>query len=463
MTVPARAPRPLVIAGATLVPMDGGGPRRGRSVLVEDGWIRAVAPAAELAAADAEVLDAEGRFLVPGLCDMHVHYWEPLDANLFLASGVTLVRNMWGGPLHLELRRRVELGELPGPRVVTASPVIDAPGDDGTMLWREAVSLVDPAGATALVERCARLGYDQIKAYSWLRPEVLRALGRAAAGAGLRLTGHCPEGVSFEEAVAAGMSCFEHLLGIERGRLRGGQEYPPQWRVGDRATALRRLRLSARQVDLDAVRRLAAGLAAGDVWNCPTLVLPQAVLRALDDRAGGDDLRYQTDGTVARWRASAAAGPPAPLGDEMRDLRRLRHEVQLRIVSILHAEGAPLLAGTDTPNPFVLQGRSLHDELENLVRAGLTPVEALRLATVEPARFLGRERETGTLAAGRRADLVLTRADPLRELSTLRRPDAVLVNGYRLLRPDLDRLLEERARWAAARAPDPAKASQPSG
>jgi imidazolonepropionase-like amidohydrolase len=119
-------------------------------------------------------------------------------------------------------------------------------------------------------------------------------------------------------------------------------------------------------------------------------------------------------------------------------------------VALLHVAGAPLLAGTDASNPFVVQGASLHDELASLVLAGLTPHQALRCATSEAARFLDRSAEFGTLAPGRRADLVLTRRDPLQDLGALRHPEAVLVNGYRLSRTHLDGLLAERAGWAAS-------------
>src|SRR5262249_2770243 len=156
-----------------------------------DGRIAAVAPAGELAGVEAAAIDASAMFLTPGLCDMHVHYWEPSDANLFLPHGVTLVRNMWGSPFHLDLRRRVESGELAGPRLVTTGPVIGGAGDDGGTVWPGATMVLDAGAADGVVDDCAAAGYDQVKVYSWLRPDVLRALGRAAARAGLRVTGHC--------------------------------------------------------------------------------------------------------------------------------------------------------------------------------------------------------------------------------------------------------------------------------
>lgn len=423
--------------------MDGERVVRGHSLLIEDGRIAAIAPAAEMGSANAEVLDASGLFATPGLCDMHVHHWEPTEANLFLAHGVTLVRNLWGTPFHLDRARRVERGELAGPRIVTTGPIVDGLGDDGRPVWPTATVLTDPAGAASVVAACAEAGYQQVKTYSWLRLDVLRALGRAAATAGLRMVGHCPEGVSLEEAIDAGTSCFEHLMGIERGHLLGGVEYPPLRARGDRAALLHRLRLAAGSLDLEAVRRLAARMARERVWNCPTLVQPRALTRDPEEAATDPALRTQAPARAAAWLAG--------LGDEeLRAARRRRNEALVRVVAVLREEGAPLLAGTDTPNPFVAQGSSLHDELATLVEAGLSPYEALRCATSEAARFLGRSDELGTLAAGRRADVLLTRGDPLRDLAALRRPEAVLVNGRVLARADLDRLVADRERWASA-------------
>ncbi|HXM58266.1 MAG TPA: hypothetical protein VOB72_22895, partial [Candidatus Dormibacteraeota bacterium] len=221
----AAAP-PLVISGVTVLTMRDRRPLADRSVLIRDGRIESVEPRGALERSGFEVLDGAGRFLVPGLADMHVHWWRPEDGRLYLASGVTTVRNMAGAPVHLDLARRVERGELAGPHLITASPVVDGMGEDGQTVWPSAQLLVHPEKAGALVRRYAGQGYRQVKAYTWLRLDVLRALGRAAAEAGLPLTGHCPEGLTFEEAMAAGMRCFEHLLGIERGHLLDGYLLP---------------------------------------------------------------------------------------------------------------------------------------------------------------------------------------------------------------------------------------------
>jgi imidazolonepropionase-like amidohydrolase len=434
---------PLVISGVTLLTMRERRPLAGRSVLVRDGRVESVEPVGVLERSGFEVLDGSGRFLMPGLADMHVHWWRPEDGRRYLAHGVTTVRNMAGAPVHVDLARRVERGEVLGPRLVTASPVVDGMGEDGQTVWPSAQLLVHPEKAEPLVRRYAGQGYRQVKAYTWLRIDALQALGRAAAEAGLPLTGHCPEGVTFEEAMDAGMRCFEHLLGVELGHVRHGRSLPVRRRPVASARDLSQRIAAASGVDYEAIRRLAALLAARQVWNCPTLVLNASALdpsRALADPR----LRHESPDVAAAWRHAAAS-----VGDQVARLHRVRAEMLGRVVAILHEEGAPLLAGTDAPNPFVLQGSSVLDELAALVRAGLDRWEALRCATSEAASFLGEEREWGTVAPGRRADLLLLRRDPLRDLDALREPEAVFVAGRRM---SDDALLDRAAQGLGAGA-----------
>lgn len=395
-------------------------------MLVRDGRIEVVEPRGTLERAGFEVLDGSGRFLMPGLADMHVHWWRPEDGRLYLACGVTTVRNMAGAPIHLDLARRVESGELAGPHMVTATPVIDGMGEDGQTVWPSAQLLVHPEKARPLVRRYASRGYQQVKAYTWLRLDVLQALGRAAAEAGLPLTGHCPEGLTFEEAIAAGMRCFEHLLGIERGHLLNGARMPVRRRPVASARDLRSRIAAASRVDYEAIRRLAALMAAQQVWNCPTLALNAS---AVDPALTLADPRLQLESrdVEAAWKHAAAA-----VSDQIARLHCVRAEMYARAVAILHEEGAPLVVGTDSPSPFVFQGSSVRDELAHLVRAGLDRWQALRCATSEAARFLGQEREWGTAERGKRADLLLLSRDPLHDLDALRKPEVVFVAGRRV-------------------------------
>lgn len=365
----------MAIVGASVIPMDTERVLADHTVVVAGGSIIEVGPQAEISLAGYEVVDGRGRYLLPGLADMHVHLWDSALVPMYLTHGITTVRNMWGDPVHLALRRRVAEGATLGPRLITASPGIDGLGPDGATAWPGGRHLEDPAKAGMLVADFARRGFDQIKVYTWLKPPVLDALGAAAAEEGLAMVGHCPASMTFERALKAGMACFEHLENVEAGRL-----------------------TAAGGLDGPSMKRLARQMADGGVWNCPTLVLARGA-----------------DGSA---------------------IHRLRAEA----VAVLHAEGAPLLAGSDTPNDGLGPGEGLHRELGELRAAGLSPFEALACATTAPARFLGHDDE-GTVAPGNRADLVLVRRNPLVDLTALAEIEAVVVAGRLLRRADLDAIV----------------------
>jgi hypothetical protein len=394
---------------------------------------------------------------MPGLADMHVHYNDPGVAGQLIANGITHVRHMWGAPHQLALNQKVRAGEFPGPWIASTSPIIDGLGTHGQTAWPGSVLLTDPAKAEPLVKQYAQRGYRQIKAYQWLKPEVLRALGDAARAAGLRVVGHCPEGMSFEDAIDAGMSCFEHLTGVGRGHLTGGREFPDLRDPISRRGSPETVGLLAHHLDADAIKRLADRMAREDVWTCPTLVVWQKQVQVPEEALTDPALKYESPGTAKGWEMALRgrhAQLPIPV-NEWVGLARARDAALAGVVRTLHAAGAPLLLGTDAPNPFVVFGFGLHQELGNLVRAGLSPFEALRCGTSNGARFLGEADEWGTLAVGKQADLLFARDNPLEGVATLRQPAAMLVNGYYFDRQALDGLLEARAAQFSAPTPPP--------
>ena len=443
LTFPSRLSTPMAITNVAVVPMDEKRVLHAHTVVIDDGSITAIGPSAAMDTAGMSTVDGSGRYLLPGLADMHVHYWTPGDPALFLANGVTLVRNMAGAPFHLELQRQIQDGELPGPHIVTTSPIIDRmPPPLPT--WRGADG---PSAARCLPRQLAARGYEQIKVLNSLSLETLQAICDEASLAGLRVTGHCPDAATFEQAIEAGMSSFEHLTGIWRGHMRKGIDLPELSHL-----ALEALEAVADGIDEDAIRRLAHDMALQDVWNCPTLVALRSIYEPQDEGLVHPRMqpivRHVPQAAMSMWALldpSARFPDGLPAYQRWRDAMKRRNEALMRIVRILHEEGAPLLAGTDTSVRFVVQGFSIHEELSNLVEAGLTPYEALRCATSEAARFLGQTGEWGTVAVGRRADLLLVRGNPLTEIGALQNLEAVLVNGFHLTRSDLDRLLEQQA------------------
>jgi len=222
----------------------------------------------------------------------------------------------------------------------------------------------------------------------------------------------------------------------------------------DRANRVALARLTAERLDLDAIRRLGHDLAQHDVWNCPTTVVWQQMVRPREESLQDPELRYMSAAPIATWdpKEDFRFRTQPLASEEYQSVMKAQNEMYLRVVSIFHEEGAPLLLGTDTPNPFVIPGFSIHRELANLRAAGLSPYDALRTGTAEAARSLGEAAAWGTVEAGKRADLLLLREDPLVDLRALRAIEAVSVNGYWLDRAELDRMLEVRLASFAAPA-----------
>ena len=219
---PARVSKPMVITNVAVVPMDRNRVLSDQTVVIDDGFIKTIGPSASVITAGMSTVDGSNKYLLPGLAEMHVHYWTPGESALFLANGVTLVRNMAGASFHFELQRKIQKGELPGPHIVTTSPIIDG-WDSGIRTWLAADG---PSAARQITSRLAERGYQQIKVLNSLNLETLEAICAQASIYGLRVTGHCPDDATFQQATEVGMSSFAHLTGIWKGHLPEGHALP---------------------------------------------------------------------------------------------------------------------------------------------------------------------------------------------------------------------------------------------
>ncbi|MSR61185.1 MAG: hypothetical protein EXS08_01890 [Planctomycetes bacterium] len=401
---------PLAFVDVNLVDVELGRIVPHQSVLVLGPRILRVGPASELALpAGTRRIDGAGRFLLPGLVDAHVHAGER-ELPLFLANCVTTVRELNGTSEHLRLRERIASGAVLGPRMVVSSPMLAGE----RQRWRH-VLLTDPLEAELAAERFALEGYDALKIYDGLSPEVYEALAEVARLRGLPLVGHVPKAVGLERVLAAGQE-LQHV------------EQLAEATVGHRT-------------DLARIPEIARTLAQAGVTVTPTLAA-QAILCSQGRadflaRYELPELVYVDAETRAWWDGlrgggghAAATGADSPF-----------YVFQRELVRALAAAGVPLLVGTDTPNPLLVAGFSMHEECTALRAAGLAPADVLRAATLAPARALGLEREQGRVAEGLRADLVLVDANPLEDLAALRRPRGVLVAGRWLDSAELTQLL----------------------
>jgi hypothetical protein len=431
---PAREQGPLALTHVTVLPLDTERELPDHTLVIEHGRIRALAPSQDFHVSGMRVIDARGRYVMPGLADMYTHYWDPADSPLYLAHGITSVRTVCV-PFQLAMSRVAERGEFPSPRVATISPPIDGVDANGRTDMPRGVAMTDPAQAERLVKRFASVGYKQIKAFSLLTPDNLRALCRAAPA---RVTANCPNAMTFEEAVGAGAYCLDQLHNVARGHMRADAPQPAFWDRFDPVPGTR--------LDFGAIHRLAGFLADRRIWNVPTLVFHQRDALSPEEGMRDPALKFVTPSVIKDWEATLTRWTRRARMDGVAQWRRAQAErarAFQEVVAIFHREGVPLLTGSDSLNPWNVPGASLHAELANFVAAGMSPYEALRCATVNAAQFL--REGSGTVAVGERADLVLLRANPLRDVRALDSVEAVAVNGYYLPRAELDRLLAQRA------------------
>jgi imidazolonepropionase-like amidohydrolase len=411
------------------------------TVLVRDGRIVDVGPAERTRVPDgARIIDGRGRWLIPGLWDMHTHTvgaQSELLLPVYVAYGVTGVRDM-GTDLDVlrRERERVRAGEAVGPRIVMAGPILDGPIGAAMPAahrrWR--IELTDAARARVVVDSVARGGADFIKVHERLAPDVYRAIAEQARRTRLPFAGHVPTSVGPLAAIEAGQGTVEHLVNVR---------FP--------CTAAESVSLRARtpleaifgRCTSDDLAPLYRQFAAARVPHTPTLVVQRAIAVRPEVQPGDPGERYVPLPVRAMMHEVGPFGGPVPPEDVRRRMRALIDR-RVRQVGAMHRAGVPLLVGTDAP--AVAPGWSVHEELRLLASAGLGPAGALRAATLEPARWLRATDTLGAIAPGRRADLVLLDADPLADIRNTTHIRAVLADGRMYDRAALDGLLARAAR-----------------
>lgn len=452
-------PADLVIRGVTVLDGTGAAPLPDRTVLVVGRHIAAIGDADLPVPAGTPELDGAGRWLTPGLWDLHVHpddpevwHLEPPEAErerflpLFVAAGVTAVRDMGGDLERLDRwRAAIAAGDLVGPHIVRGGPLVDGPEP----MWPGSVAVADAAAGRAAVDALAARGVDFIKVYSLLPADAFAAIAGRCRELDLPFAGHVPRSSDPFEAATLGMASQEHLLGMVRAsadpeRLEQGLAAVPEDLTG---TAARNARIEAlfQAADPERTVALARHLARHRTAVVPTLILWKRRAWFDPEHPRVAPFLPLMPATIQAWWSPDENIHLRELSPESMAGERLLFARYLEIARALHEAGVPLLPGTDTGgNPHLFPGFSLHDELELLVDAvGLTPAEALSAATARSAD-LCRVRDRGRVAVGQVADLLLLEADPHADIRHLREPLAVVLAG---------RLLDRQA-LADLRAPD---------
>ena len=426
-----RAQAPIAITGVSVVDGSSVNARANQTVIIRGNRIESIGSAAQARVpAGARVVDGRGKFLVPGFWDMHVHTaiagGRPL-LSLYVANGVTGVRDMAGDWDTLRTwRGEIARGSLVGPRIVASGPYLE--GGDVPIPHLNARN---PAEARVGVDSLATLGVDFIKIHSQLNAESYFAIARRARERGIVFAGHVPRVVGSAAASDSGQKSIEHLLAI-----------PAECTVADSIALQPRFTVQGAlgRCSSENLAPLYARFVRNGTYVTPTFTAQVEVAYWPNRSVPGDSVAHYLPAAVRDYVAEIFPMPDR-IPRNADSTGRAMLEKRLRQVAAMQRAGVRILTGTDAPLRNSPPGFGLHEEMQLLARGGMTPLEVLRAATIEPARYLGMLDSAGTVAAGKLADVVLLDANPLVDIGNTRRISAVVANGRLFAGKDRERLL----------------------
>lgn len=416
------------LIGVNLIPVDQPGVLHDQTLIVAQGRIQYFGPRAQTPIpSGAQRLELAGKYVMPGLTDMHVHLADERDLLLLLRHGVTRVRNMaaypgwsslFGFADALALRRRIQAGELPGPEIFACGPILE-----GEPAQNSLVKVIhNPAEAEAAVRETARDGYDCVKVYNHLAAENFAAVEKTARELGLPVMGHVPYEVGLKGALASEMVTIEHL-----------NPY-----IDNFASTYR---FAETELDQQAQLTQQAG-----IYNCPTLVVwdwhPPYDQAEIEKMTQSPHYRYLPEHLRLFWRLSIPSLYELTFDDKA---AYPAHQLVLSLpmVKKLYQQGAPLLIGTDANLTGVYPGSSTLREMELFAQAGLPPATIIRAATLTAAEALKQEADSGSLTVGKKAELLVLDANPLEEIQNIHRFYGVLSQSRWMPLKQLEALLEQ--------------------
>ncbi|MGI9542874.1 MAG: amidohydrolase family protein [Cyclobacteriaceae bacterium] len=402
-----------------------------QTVLVKDGKIEAIANFGSIEIPEgAEIIEANGQYLMPGLAEMHAHIPTPSQGEveetlfLYLAGGVTTIRGMLGDPFHLKLREQVKNGEVLGPRIYTSGPSLNGN------------STPDVESAQTMVREQKAAGYDFLKIHPGLTLEVFDAMVETAKEEGINFSGHVSRQVGIRHALASGYASVDHLDQYIEGMVPEDTGVDPGENgfFGFNFTDL---------ADSSLMSGLILETKQAGVWQVPTQCLAErwAGLIPAAQLAQEPEMKYMKKSVIQGW---------TDRGTDMqadRDPGQVQRYIDIRrkLIKAMQDGGVGLLLGSDAPQVFNVPGFSAQHELEMYVDAGLTNYQALVTGTTNPAAFFKVEGEYGVIAPGASADLILLKDNPLEDITNLRAKEGVMIKGEWLSK---ERIAEELAKIA---------------
>ncbi|OGF51100.1 MAG: hypothetical protein A2231_08865 [Candidatus Firestonebacteria bacterium RIFOXYA2_FULL_40_8] len=424
----------MIIKNVNIVSMKSKNVDNDQNIVIRHGIIEAIGNQPSSPESDCKVIDARGQYIMPGLINMHTHLGDnPDDLLLYLVNGVTTIRNMWGYEAfrlghyvfgtrvfrHLELKKQISEGRIPGPDIYTSGALLDGnPPFFPKFMYVHAIK--DIGQIRKIIKMQANKGYDFIKIYSKLSLENFDDIMHIAKEFNMPVAGHVPDAVGLKHALESQMRSVEHLYGFVN-------PYFPE-----------------KNLKKETIKQMAGIAASNNVWNCPTLIANKRLThfqnQAEYERENSLSYVSQRNIKIMRFiiKESRKVFEKAGLADPQAYMEKLFY-----IIRQLKSEGAGILLGTDKSVPYVVAGFSEHEEMQLLSQAGLTNYEIICASTINAARCLGNKTKIGTIEIGNKADLILTEKNPLDDLRTIFSHLGVVKNGVYYSREACNNILAE--------------------
>jgi imidazolonepropionase-like amidohydrolase len=435
----------IAFINVNVIPMDREHVLENQTVVVQNGKITQIEPAAKAKVpAGALQIDAKGKYLMPGIAEMHGHLPHPNMSeqgaksilSLFVINGITTVRGMFGFPNHLSLREKASKGEILSPTIYAASPALSGQ------------SVQNPEIAQKLVKEYKRVGYDLIKVHEGLSSESYEAIVKTANEVGITFGGHVSDSVGLQQALKSKQISIEHLDGY----IEALEADNSPIRNADPKTRAEKLIF---HIDEKKIPALAAATRDAGAWVVPTMALWQTFYsnETAESLGKRSELKYVPAQMLNQWVQQR--------NDMLKDREASDDEIGRRVLELrnkilkaLSDAGVKILLGSDAPQLYSVPGFSLNREMEAMVKAGLTPYQVLESGTRNVALYFKTTNETGTVEVGKRADLILLDGNPLKDIANMQKKSGVMINGRWINESEIKKMLDEIASlWQPKQAP----------
>lgn len=424
----------LIIENVSIVNVRDGSISNNQYVAIDSGIIVGISDQEGLSHSSENTIDGTGKYLMPGLAEMHAHIptetaWGGNVKNtlfLYVSQGVTTIRGMQGNALHLELRTKAENQEIVSPRIFTSSPPLNG----------STVKTVEEADEK--VRKYAADGYDLLKILPGIKLEVFDQIVKTAKEVGIPFAGHVPADVGVRHALESGYASIDHMDGYLTGlALESVTSTSESGFFGYNYTDA---------ADTSLIDELVKMSLDNNVWVVPTQTLFTRWFSPGDPQeyAAQPEMKYMPEDQIEKWVASKTRMIEADNFNEAQWRKCI--DIREKCLLALHRKGKGLILGSDAPQVFNVPGFSIHHELEDMLDVGLTPLEAIQTGTINAAKYFNMEGQFGEILENASADLILVNNNPLEDLSTIKSHVGVVVRGRRLSPEEITKELEEIAR-----------------